>query len=182
MQPISREVKEYCVKHKGEPTSILAMAILRAACVTALLAVPLAACSDRPADSGNAQVDAQQAARDKEVERREGKGQPPVPPSPGDATDEYGKPRESWTAGAAAPDADLESSAETDARALEQLTQALAARDDFDRVSVEVQEGVAHLKGEVESESDRRDAEALAMAVEGVAAVRNELEVGGSSG
>lgn len=169
------------MKQKYEPTSLMAMTVLRAACVTALLAVPLAACSDRPDESGSAQVDAQQAARDKEAERREGKEQPPVPPSPGDATDEYGKPRESWTAGAAAPDGDLESSAETDARALERLTQALVARDAFDRVSVEVQEGVAHLKGQVESEADRRDAEALANSIEGVSAVRNELEVGGSS-
>lgn len=169
------------MKQKYEPTSLMAMTVLRAACVTALLAVPLAACSDRPDESGSAQVDAQQAARDKEAERREGKEQPPVPPSPGDVTDDYGTPRESWTAGAAAPDGDLQSSADTDARALEQLTQVLAARDDFERVSVDVQDGVAHLKGEVESETDRRDAEALAMAVEGVAAVRNELEVGGSS-
>jgi hypothetical protein len=157
------------------------MIVLRAACVTALLAVPLAACSDRAPESGEAQVDVQQAARDKEVERRAGKEQPPVPENKVDYPDSYGAPRESWTGGAAARDAEFRSTDATDAQALDTLRQALAERDDFDMVEIEVQDGVVHLKGEVESEPDRRDAEAMAMAVEGVVAVRNELEVGWKS-
>lgn len=47
------------MNYKTDRTPIRAMTILRTACVTALLAVPLAACSDRPADSGDTEVDAQ---------------------------------------------------------------------------------------------------------------------------
>jgi len=169
------------VRHNSEQPSNRSLIILRAACIAALLAVPLAACSDRPADSGNAQVDAQQAARDKEVERREGKEQPAVPESDADYPDRYGQPRESWTGGATARDAEFTSTAETDAQALDELMQALAERDDFDRVEIEVRSGVAHLEGTVESEPDRRAAEAMAMAVEGVVAVQNDLEVGWKS-
>jgi hypothetical protein len=166
------------VKQRTDQTPIQAMTILRTACVTALLAVPLAACSERTADSGNEQVDAQQAARDKEVERRAGKEQPPLPDNEIESADRYGAPRESWTAGATAGDAEFKDSAKTDARALDELTEALAARDDSDMIEIDVQDGVAHLEGEVESVLDRREIEALAMAVEGIVAVRNELEVG----
>ena len=169
------------MKQRTDQTPISAMTILRTACLTALLAVPLAACSDRTDDSGNAQVDAQQAARDKEVERRAGKEQPPLPDNQIETTDSYGAPRESWTAGATARDAEFKDSAKTDARALDELTEALAARDDSDMIQVDVQDGVAHLEGAVESVLDRREIEALAMAVEGIVAVRNELEVGRNS-
>jgi hypothetical protein len=170
------------VKQRTDQTPIQAMTILRTACLTALLAVPLAACSDRADDSGNAQVDAQQAARDKEVERRTGKEQPPLPDNEIEKTaDSYGAPRESWTAGATARDAEFKDSAKTDARALDELTEALAARDDSDMIEVDVQDGVAHLEGEVESALDRREIEALAMAVEEIVAVRNDLEVGRNS-
>jgi hypothetical protein len=166
------------VKQRTDQAPIQAMTILRTACMTAFLAVPLAACSDRTDDSGNAQVDAQQAARDKEVERRVGKEQPPLPDNEIESADRYGAPRESWTAGATARDAEFKDSTKADAGALDELTEALAARDDSDMIKIEVQDGIAHLEGEVESVLDRREIETMALAVEGIVAVRNDLEVG----
>lgn len=98
-----------------------------------------------------------------------------------DYTDKYSEPRESWTGGATTAEGAFNSSAETDARALDKLTQELAAHGGFELIEVEVEDGVAHLTGEVESEPDRRKVEAMAMAVEGIVAVRNELAVGWKS-
>lgn len=155
---------------------------LRTACVVAVLALPLVACSERPADTdkGSAEVSAQQAARDKEVERREGKEQPPVPASQaeaGDASSQYSTPRESWTGGATAQDAGFKSSAENDALAKQLLEHAFHERAGMGAIEVDVEDGVAVLRGKVGSALERVEAEALAEKLEAVLAVRNELEI-----
>lgn len=151
------------------------------ACVVALLAAPLAACSDSPDTPEGAQPDVQQMARDKEAERRPGSEPPEVTANEVDYTDEYSEPRESWTGGATARDAEFESSDQSDARAERMLTEALAGRDGFRAVEVAVQDGVAHLQGEVASIVEHRKAETLAMAMEEVVEVRNDLEIAARS-
>lgn len=160
---------------------------LRAACLLALLALPLAACSDRPADTddeGSAEVSAQEAARNNEVERREGMEEPPLPVSrddAGDADDQYSEPRESWTGEGTAKHAEFNSTAENDARAEELLKQEFSKRDELRAIEVDVEDGVAVLKGEVGSALDRVEAESLAETVEGVVTVNNELQVASGS-
>lgn len=165
------------MRQRLEHTPLRAMTVLRTACMTAILAVPLAACSDRPADTGATQVDAQQAAREKPVERREGKEQPSVAESEEDYTDRYSEPRESWTGGATAGGAEFKASAETDARAEQLLERTFDTRDELSAIDIDVEDGVARLEGEVMSALERHDAEQLAMSVEGIFAVRNELQI-----
>jgi hypothetical protein len=149
------------------------MSQARLACLVALLAAPLAACSDRSAQPETTQGDSGQA----QAVPAEGAQQPAVEPTDTTYTDGYSKPREAWTGGATAEDAQFKGSADSDAQAVAQLKQELSTRDDFSQIEVDVQDGIAHLKGEVESEADRQDAVEAAMGVEGVAAVRNELQV-----
>lgn len=149
------------------------MSQARLACLVALLAAPLAACSDRSAQPENTQGDSGQA----QAVPAEGAQQPAVEPTDTTYTDGYSKPREAWTGGATAEDAQFKGSADSDAQAVAQLKRELSARDDFSQIEVDVQDGIAHLTGEVESEADRQDAVEAAMGVEGVAAVRNELQV-----
>jgi osmotically-inducible protein OsmY len=153
-----------------------AMSQARLACLVALLAAPLSACSDRSAERESAQAESGQE-RAQAVEA-EGAQQPAVEPTDTTYTDGYSKPREAWTGGATTEDAQFKGSADSDARAAAQLERELSARDDFSKIEVDVQDGIAHLTGEVESEADRQDAIEAAMGVEGIAAVRNELQVG----
>ncbi|NHA14763.1 BON domain-containing protein [Thioalkalivibrio sp. XN279] len=155
--------------------------ILRTACLVTLLAAPLAACSDRPDTPEGAQPDVQQMVRDKEAERRPGSEQPEVTANDVDYDDEYGKPRESWTGGTTAGDGEIEGSAENDARAERMLREELAGRDGFRAIEIDVQDGIAHLRGEVESIVEYREAETLAMAMEDVVEVRNDLEIAARS-
>ena len=154
---------------------------LLAAGLVALLAAPLAACSDRPAEPEGAQQDVQQMVRDKEAERRPGTEQPELKSSDVDYTDEYSEPRESWTGDAAASDAEFESSEESDARAERMLSEALEGRDGFRAISIDVQDGVAHLEGEVDSIVEKREAETVAMGMDEVVEVRNDLRIASRS-
>jgi hypothetical protein len=151
------------------------------ACVVALLAAPLAACSDRPDVPESAQPDVQQMVRDKEAERRPGSEQPEVTANDVDYTDEYSEPRESWTGGATARDAEFEGTAESDVRAERMLREKLVGLDGFRAVEVDVQDGVAHLQGEAKSIVEHREAETLAMAMDEVVEVRNDLEIAARS-
>jgi osmotically-inducible protein OsmY len=151
---------------------------LRTACIITMLAVPLAACSDRPAEPEGADQDVQQMVRDKEAERRPGSGdEPAVTANGADYTDEYSEPRESWTGDNAARDMAVTDIAESDAKAQRLLADALNGRDGFGSLEIEVQDGVAVLRGEVESAVQRRQAETMALAMEEIVAVRNELEI-----
>ena len=150
---------------------------LPAACLVALLATPLVACSERPAEPERAQADTQQMVRDKEAERRPGSEQPDVTANDVDYTDGYSKPRESWTGGTTARDAQFESSDESDAHAERLLAKQFSDRDGFHAVEVDVEGGVAHLRGEVDSVVQHREAETLAEAMEEVVEVRNDLQI-----
>jgi osmotically-inducible protein OsmY len=155
-----------------------AMSQARLACLVALLAVPLAACSDRSAQRETAQAESAQE-QDSQIQADTGEGvqQADIEATDTTYTDGYSKPREAWTGGATAENAQFKGSADSDARALAQLEEAFSARDDFSMIEVDVQDGIAHIEGEVESEADRQEAIETAMEVEGVAAVRNELQV-----
>jgi len=155
--------------------------LVLAAGLAALLAAPLAACSDRPDAPEGAQQDVQQMARDKEAERRPGTEEPELKSGDVDYTDTYSEPRESWTGDATASDAEFESSDESDARAERMLSEALEGRDGFRAISVDVQDGVAHLQGEVDSIVEHREAEILAMGMDEVVEVRNELTIASRS-
>jgi hypothetical protein len=157
------------------------MKTVSTACLAALLAAPLAACSERAAAPEGAQQDVQQMVRDQEVERRPGADQPEVTANDVDYTDEYSEPRESWTGGATARDAEFASSDQSDARAERMLARELAGRDGFRAVEVDVEDGVAHLQGEVESIVEHREAETLALGMAEVVEVRNELEIAARS-
>jgi hypothetical protein len=151
---------------------------VRTACVVALLATPLAACSDRSTAPEGADQDVQQMVRDKEAERRPGKAdEPSLSANDVDYTDDYSEPRESWTGGTTAQGMPVKDSAENDARAERLLTEELEGRDGFHAVEIEVQDGVASLKGEVESIVQHRQAETMALAMEEVVAVHNELDI-----
>ena len=152
----------------------------RAACLAALLAVPLAACSDRQAAPEGPQQNAQQMARDKEAERRSGSEAPELKASESDSTEGYSKPRESWTGGTAR-DAEFQGSGETDERVERRLAEELDGLAGIHLVEVEVEDGVALLRGEVESAVQRRQAETMALAMEEIVAVRNELEISAGS-
>ncbi|NGP54287.1 BON domain-containing protein [Thioalkalivibrio sp. XN8] len=152
--------------------------VLCAAALALVLATPLAGCPNRSDEqSASEQPKAGELAREKEAERRPGAAEPETDPGEVDYTDEYSEPRESWTGGGTARDAEFTGIAATDARAQEQLRETLAAREDFGDVQVEVTDGIAHLTGEVDSMAIKRDAGALAMALEGVVEVRNDLKI-----
>lgn len=175
------------MNHRNIKSRIQNLDKLRTACLVALLAVPLAACSDRPADTDDeesAQLSAQEAARNTEVERREGKEEPPLPANPneaGDADDQYSEPRESWTGEGTAKNAEFQGSAENDARAEQLLKEEFSTRDELRAIEVDVENGVAVLKGEVGSVLDRIQAGSLAETIEGVVTVSNELQVASGS-
>lgn len=153
-----------------------------AACLAAVLAVPLAACGERPEEQPEAdQPGALQLAREKEAERRPGAGEPELNPGDADYTDEYAEPRESWTGGASG-DAVVTDVAATDARAMQQLRETLAGREGMGGVEVEVTDGIAHLTGEVDSWARKRQAEDIVTALEEVAEVRNDLQVSSEGG
>ena len=99
------------------------MSQARLACLVALLAAPLAACSDRSAQPENTQGDSGQA----QAVPAEGAQQPAVEPTDTTYTDGYSKPREAWTGGATAEDAQFKGSADSDAQAVAQLKRELSA-------------------------------------------------------
>lgn len=154
---------------------------LLAAGLVALMAGPLAACSDRPEAPESAQPDTQQMVREKEAERRPGTEEPELKSSDVDYTDTYSEPRESWTGGATASDAGFVSSEQSDAQAERMLREELAGRDGFRTINIDVQDGVAHLQGEVDSVVQHREAETIAMAMEEVVEVRNDLRIASRS-
>lgn len=153
------------------------LTVVGTACLAIFLSAPLAGCSDRPDEQSAAeQPKAEELAREKEAERRPGAEQPEMDPGEVDYTDEYSEPREAWT-GEGTRDTELTDIAETDARAQQQLRETMAAREGFGDVQVEVTDGIAHLTGEVDSMVMKRDAGALAMALEYVVEVRNDLKI-----
>lgn len=158
--------------------------IFGAACLAAVLAAPLAGCSDRPDEQPAAdQPKALELAREKEAERRPGTEDAETGQADVEYAEEgYAKPRESWTGGGTARDAGFTDVAETDARAMQQVKDVLAAREGFGQVNVEVTDGIAHLTGEVESWLMKQEAENIVMALEGVVEVRNDLEVSAEGG
>lgn len=154
------------------------MTVLCTACFAIVLTTALTGCPNRSDEqSATEQPKAEELAREKEAERRAGAEEPELDPGEADYTDEYTEPRESWTGGGTAREAEYTDVAETDARAQERLRETLAAREDFGDVQVEVTDGIAHLTGEVDSMAIKRDAGALAMALEGVVEVRNDLKI-----
>lgn len=154
------------------------MSSARLACLVALLAAPLAACSERIPEGDTAQSRADsQREQEAQTAPADGAQQRDIASNGTDYADGYSKPREAWTGGTNARDAKFDGSAERDARAQAELEKALSSNDDFSMIDVDVQDGIAHLEGEVESEPDRQAAVETAMAVEGVVKVRNEVQV-----
>lgn len=151
--------------------------ILLSTGLAAVLAVSLAACSDRPSEPESAQQNVQQMARDKEAERRPGSGEAAEERNDADYTDKYSEPRESWTGANSGDGMAVTDIAESDARAASLLMQQLEGREGFGTIKVDVKDGVARLEGQVASAVQRREAETLALAMEEIVAVENELEI-----